>query len=133
MDFAVNTRQRLDTLEAGSSRSGQPGVGGTRDSIDRAGKWKQRVLIYEKELNIPEFPSDKPGAEAFRNWLRDFGRYVQRHVDYPCAEILFKSIKTHEDAPIVELDHVLKLYAHAQQLPDVHCIFVDSWTPVTYK
>ena len=71
--------------------------------MDRAGKWKQRGLIYEKELKIPEFPGEKQGVEAFRLWLRDFGRYIERHVDYPSAEVLARAIKSRDqDDPLIE-------------------------------
>ena len=60
------------------------GSGGNSGGIGK-GKWKQRGLIFEKEFKAPVFP-ERITVESHRNWMRDLGRYIEMHVDYPGAE-----------------------------------------------
>ena len=90
--------QQLQGIVANGAESMNVGMG--TNAAGRSGKWQQKGLIYEKDLTIPMFP-DKMNVENFRNWVRDLGRYVERHVDYPCAELVFKAIKQKLDKPIL--------------------------------
>ena len=122
-------QQKIAEIEVRLSQPGavgaQGGGGGGRDSVDRAGKWRQRGLIYEKDLTVPKFP-EAPKAEPFRNWLRDFGRYVGRHVDFPDAEILFPFIKT-IDTTLEDIDAVVAFLQKASNLEGTSARFENSW------
>ena len=79
-------------------------------------------------MKVPAFP-DKVTVESYRNWLRDFGRYVERHVDFPGAEHLFKSIRHKIDVPMLAPDAIAigKLLDKAQENCMSNVVYRDVW------
>ena len=57
--------------------------------------------------------------------MKDFGRYVERHIDFPSAEALFKSIKTYK-FQITTSQEINELYGHAQKVRGVNCVYADA-------
>ena len=55
--------RRITELEAAKFENRGAGSRGS-DSVDKAGNWNQRGLIFEKELKVPSFP-DSPKVESF--------------------------------------------------------------------
>ena len=120
-------------LELSPGASGGGGGEGRHreNTIDKAGKWQARGLVYEKYLKIPDFPGESPAVEAFRSWIRDFGRYVERHIDYPSAELLFRATKMYT-TPII--DDIDPFYIFAKETMDKlmgdegpNCDYVKAW------
>ena len=52
-----------------------------------------RRVDREKNMRISAFPAEKPSVDEFRKWLRQLSKFCSRRPDFPCTELIVKSIR----------------------------------------